>query len=67
MAELLEKTNSSYFVSFKEIFRDVVAGRLDRLYYNNHGIMIQTLRALTLLHSEGPKLCTILAFLRAVG
>lgn len=26
MAELLEKTNSSYFVSFKEIFRDVVAG-----------------------------------------
>ena len=27
MAEVLEKTNSSYFVAFKEIFRDVVAGR----------------------------------------
>ena len=26
MAELLEKTNSSYFPSFKNIFRDVVAG-----------------------------------------
>jgi hypothetical protein len=28
MAELLEKTGSSYFISFKEIFRDCVAGRL---------------------------------------
>ena len=27
MAELLEKTNSSYFPSFKNIFRDVVAGK----------------------------------------
>ena len=27
MAELLEKTNSSYFNVFKEMFRDVVAGK----------------------------------------
>jgi len=27
MAELLEKTGSSYFISFKEIFRDCVAGK----------------------------------------
>jgi len=27
MAELLEKTGSSYFLSFKEIFRDCVAGK----------------------------------------
>ena len=27
MAQLLEKTNSSYFPAFKEIFRDVVSGK----------------------------------------
>jgi dynein heavy chain len=27
MAELLERTQSSYFPSFKNIFRDVVAGK----------------------------------------
>ena len=27
MAELLEKTQSSYFPAFKKIFKDVVAGR----------------------------------------
>ena len=27
MAELLEKSNSSYFPSFKSMFRDVVSGR----------------------------------------
>ena len=28
MAELLEKSNSSYFPSFKSMFRDVVSGEL---------------------------------------
>jgi len=28
MAELLEKTNSSYFPAFKSIFKGVVAGKL---------------------------------------
>ena len=32
MAELLEKSNSSYFPSFKSMFRDVVLGRLILLF-----------------------------------
>ena len=32
MAELLEKSNSSYFPSFKSMFRDVVMGRLILLF-----------------------------------
>ena len=33
MAELLERTNSSYFPSFKNVFRDVVAGNYFPLLY----------------------------------
>ncbi len=41
MAEMLEKSNSSYFPSFKNIFRDVVAGE-------NYNYVLHTMHSLHL-------------------